>query len=254
MSDSRKIGTRAPPRILLLGTFAVMVDNAEVFLPTNAQRVLVGLCIVGRPRLPQSRAALAERVWAASPAKRAQGNLRTALWRIRQVDRWLVSAAHDQVRLGPLVRVDVHESLAQAERLLRQEEQLERDDERLDPLTLDLLPGWDEEWLILERERVRQTRLHALEALSSRLLADGRYGLAVQAALASIAAEPLRESAHYALIAAELGEGNYAAAHRDFRRYCELLWDELRLTPAVGFQELLARHSPRRGEVPLGSG
>jgi hypothetical protein len=33
----------------------------------------------------------------------------------------------------------------------------------------DLLPAWDDDWLVLERERHRQLRLHALENLSARL-------------------------------------------------------------------------------------
>jgi DNA-binding SARP family transcriptional activator len=148
------------------------------------------------------------------------------------------------VCLGKDVRVDLHDSLAQATRLLSSEP-LQVDDTRLEPLTLDLLPGWDSDWLLVERERLRQLQLHALEALSARLLAQGRFGEAVQAALAAIGTEPLRESAHTALIAAYLSEGNSAAADLHFRRYSQMLWSELRLSPSVTFDHLLERHQPR---------
>jgi DNA-binding SARP family transcriptional activator len=187
---------------------------------------------------------LAGRLWPESPAERAQANLRTALWRIRQADSRLVATVQEHVRLGSDVRVDVHDSLAQAGRLLS-DEPLRVDDMRLEPLLLDLLPGWDSDWLLVERERVRQIRLHALEALSARLLADGRIAQAVQAALAAIATEPLRESAYSALIAAYLGEGNSAEAYRNFQQYCRLLWNELRLSPSVTFEQLLARYGRR---------
>ena len=34
---------------------------------------------------------------------------------------------------------------------------------------MDLLPGWYDDWVIFERERIRQWLLHALEGLSRRL-------------------------------------------------------------------------------------
>jgi len=44
--------------------------------------------------------------------------------------------------------------------------------------------------------------LHALESLSARLATLGRYAEAVEAALNAVDIEPLRESAHRALIQA----------------------------------------------------
>ena len=101
----------------------------------------------------------------------------------------------------------------------------------------------------MEREQVRQIRVHALEALSSRLRADDRFAESVQAALAAIAAEPLRESAHNALIAAYLGEGNFAEAHQHFQRYSRMLWSELRLSPSVTLDQLLSRYGQRLNTV-----
>jgi len=249
-----RLGTRTArgPRLLLLGGFALLVDGREMFLPANAQRVLARLCIGRNPHLPQPRSILAERMWTETSAERAQANLRTALWRIRQADTRLVATVHDYVQLGSQVRVDVDESLAQAERLLSDDKELATEDTRIEPLTQDLLPGWDDDWLLLEQERVRQIHLHALEALSARLRAHGRFHRAVEAALAAVAVEPLRESAHNALIAAHLGEGNVAEAHRQYRRYEQLLWDELRLAPSHTFEQLIARYGQHKIQASLG--
>ena len=235
---------------MLLGGFALLLGGDEVFLPTNAQRVLAGLCVGRRTHLPQPRLVLAERLWAETPVERAQASLRTALWRIRQADTRLVATMHDHVRLGAQVGVDVCESLAQAERLLSDDGELATEDTRVEPLTQDLLPGWDDDWLLLERERVRQIHLHALEALSARLRTCGRFHRAVEAGLAAVAAEPLRESAHNALIAAHLGEGNVAEAHRQYRRYGQILWDELGLSPLHTFEQLIARYGPAGSRPP----
>jgi DNA-binding SARP family transcriptional activator len=98
-------------------------------------------------------------------------------------------------------------------------------------LMLDLLPDWCDEWLLVERERFRNIRIHALETLCERLTAAGRYDLAVESGLAAAAAEPLRESAHRCLIKAHLAEGNRSEAIRQYRRLCELLRSELDVGP-----------------------
>src|SRR4029079_7200585 len=105
-------------------------------------------------------------------------------------------AAAPHVCLAPAVRLDARQATAVAHRLLDSSSPY-------DPaygvhvlLAVDLLPDWYDEWVVLERERFRQLRLHALEALCERLVAAGRRGEAVQAGLAAVAGEPLRESAH----------------------------------------------------------
>jgi DNA-binding SARP family transcriptional activator len=60
----------------------------------------------------------------------------------------------------------------------------------------DLLPDWVDDWLVHDRERLHQLRLHVLEALADRLAGDGRYGLALDVALAALRSDTLRESAH----------------------------------------------------------
>lgn len=96
---------------------------------------------------------------------------------------------------------------------------------------LDLLPGLYEDWAIIERERVRQRMLHALETLSRQLVSLGRYADAVEAALTAINAEPLRESAQRVLIEAHLAEGNRVEARRSYQTYCDVVRRELGVEP-----------------------
>ena len=112
----------------------------------------------------------------------------------------------------------------------------------------DLLPGWDEEWLVIERERMRQLRIHGLEALSRYLACRGRFPEAIDAALAAIAAEPLRESARSALIEAHMAEGNHSEAHRELENYRLVLRNELGLDPSATLIDLVhhAVHRPSR--------
>jgi DNA-binding SARP family transcriptional activator len=103
----------------------------------------------------------------------------------------------------------------------------------------ELLPAWYDDWVLIERERVRQMRLHALERACQELAASGRFGQAIEAGLAAIAEEPLRESAHRILISAHLAEGNRIEALWQFEEYSRLMRDELQLEPSIQIRGLI---------------
>ncbi len=221
----------------VLGGFEVWVGGRTVSLPANAQRVLGYLAVAGAE---SRREVLAGHLWSWTSQARAQANLRTALWRIRQASAQLITSKRDVVSLGVTVEVDYTEMMSRALQLI------DTTSARADVLATsprlleaDLLPGWDEDWLLIDRERHRQLRMHALEALSRQLVACGEYARAVDAAYAAIAVEPLYESAQAALIAAHLAEGNRTEAIRQFTAFRRLLYDETGLTPSPSlFTEL----------------
>lgn len=114
---------------------------------------------------------------------------------------------------------------------------------------LDLLPGCYDDWVLLERERLRQRMLHALEELSRRLVGAGRYAEAVEAAIVAIGAEPLRESAQRVLIEAHVAEGNLSEARRIWREYRDLVHRELGVDPSGSL--LAALDAAGRPAAPL---
>jgi DNA-binding SARP family transcriptional activator len=57
--------------------------------------------------------------------------------------------------------------------------------------------------------------------------------------VAAVAAEPLRESAHSALIRLHLAEGNRSEALRQYCRYRRLLRAELGVEPTAALDQLL---------------
>jgi DNA-binding SARP family transcriptional activator len=166
------------------------------------------------------------------PTDRPQANLRTALWRIRRADPTVVACDHLSVALHDNVTVDVDLAIAQSRRLLSDADGVEPDDVDLALLRGELLPAWDEDWITLSRERMRQLRLHALEALCRRLTKLRRYAEAIEVGQEAVAGEPLRESAHVVLIGAHLSEGNIVEARRQFLRYDGLVREELGVPPS----------------------
>jgi DNA-binding SARP family transcriptional activator len=228
--------TVRPPELRVLGGFELRLDDRPVPLVANARRVLAFLAVGGQI---QRRETLAGQLWGDSSQERAQACLRTALWRVRQADLALVRVGRDQVSLGPCVEVDLWTSTDRARCLLGGEPPAAGPAEWGGLLEADLLPDWDEDWVALERERHRQLRIHALEALSASLVAIGRFGAAIDAAYAAIAAEPLREPARAALIQAHLAEGNRVEAARQLGMYRQLLRDELDLGPSDDLEALV---------------
>ena len=228
----------APVRLGLLGGFRLLIEAEEVQLPMNAQRLVCFLALHDRPLL---RTFVGGSLWGESTDRRAGGSLRSALWRLRHPSYALVSLTSDHIALSPTVAVDLRLGEALAHRLLDPAQGIDDgptvDEERI--LSADLLPDWSEDWVLMERERYHQLRLRALEALCRRLSAAGRFGQAVQAGLAAVSGEPLRESARRALIEAHLAEGNAAAAVREYEAFRELLHNELRLEPSEMLRALV---------------
>jgi DNA-binding SARP family transcriptional activator len=228
-------------QLRLLDGFELRCGGQVVSVPMSAQRLLVFLAL--HPR-PVGRSHVAGALWLEATEEQATASLRSALWRLRRLGHPLVEATASRLQLADGLQVDYREAAARARGLLRDPHPAERDMDRTG-LGCDLLPDWWDDWVLLERERFRQLRLHALEALCSRLTAAGRFAEAVQAGLDAVASEPLRETAHRLLIRAHLirahlVEGNRAEALRQYRSYARLLRDELGLDPPAEVHALVA--------------
>jgi DNA-binding SARP family transcriptional activator len=210
-------------------------------MPTSAQRVVAFLALQNRP---VRRLYVAGSLWPETQEERAAANLRSALWRLGRPGGALVATTNGHLELAPQVEVDVRSSTALARRL--RQDALTFVQSEADELAFcrDLLPDWSDDWVIVEREHFRQLRLHALESLCEGLTRRGMYPQAIEAGLAAVAAEPLRESAHRALIKAHLAEGNPGEAAHQYRVFRRLLRDELNLEPSPAIQSLMRGLTP----------
>ncbi|WP_326551749.1 AfsR/SARP family transcriptional regulator [Micromonospora sp. NBC_01813] len=224
----------ASVRLLLLGGFRLIRRDESVTVPRGLQRILA---LIGL-RPGATRAHLAGLLWPDAAEERALSSLRTALWRLRQEPSCPLRTAGDTVRLDPQVQVDVDDLVRTAARV--------RDggDPRLADVVLtaarhDLLPGWYDDWVLLERERLRQLRLHMLEHVARTYLEAGQHDEALQAALEAVGAEPLRETPHRLIVRIHLAEGNAYEALHTFYAYRDLVLRELQLEPSPAMSALL---------------
>jgi DNA-binding SARP family transcriptional activator len=222
--------------LTMLGGFDLRCGGERVSLPPSAERVVAYVALHDRPA---TRTHVAGTLWLDVPEDRAMANLRSALWRLRRPGVPLIHAIGEHLELAPEVIVDVHELSAVARRLL--DGSVPDSTMVLERLAFggELLGDWYEDWVLVEREHYRQIRLHALERIALELAAEGRFGRAAETALAAVATEPLRESAHRALISIHLAQGNRSEAIRQYCIYRRILREELDIEPSSQMEQLV---------------
>jgi DNA-binding SARP family transcriptional activator len=220
----------AVPTVLhLFGGPFVTYGRRRVDIPEGSKRLLV---FVSLHRGRVERRYAAGSLWPTGDDIRAAGNLRSALWRLNGAGIDLLSTDKYGLAMRDDVFVDSQVVSAWAGRIIggsasgRDLAMLPRGAD-----AFDLLPRWYDDWALVERERVRQRLLHALEGLSRQLVRMRRCAQAVEAAMMAVEAEPLRESGQRVLIEAYLAEGNWGEARRSLEAYRHVLERELGTEP-----------------------
>jgi DNA-binding SARP family transcriptional activator len=221
----------------LFGGPFVTVASQRISVPDGSKRLLAFVALHSR-RVERRYAA--GTLWPTGDDLRAAGNLRSSLWRLNRSCVPLIESDKTSLALRDDVAVDARVISQWASRLIggcASAADLTVRPGGVD--ALDLLPGWYDDWALMERERIRQRLLHALEALSGSLLRLGRCGEAVEAAMLAVTTDPLRESAQRSLIAAHIAEGNWVEAKRQFAAYRRLVATELGIEPHPSMFEML---------------
>ncbi|MDX3186219.1 BTAD domain-containing putative transcriptional regulator [Streptomyces sp. ME02-7008A-1] len=238
--------SRDDASLRLLRPFESITGGCRVALPLGGQRLLAYLALQDDGA---HRAAAAEQLWPDCAPSRAAANLRSALCQARRLGRvTAIEAAGQRLQLSSTIQVDLFRVREAAQQVIEGEKKLPGDWGRLiTDLSRELLPGWSEDWLMVERDRWDQTRVYALESMAQQLQASEQYLPALQAALAATVVDPIRETAHRLAIKVYLAEGNVASAIRCYQNYRAFLRRELGVAPSQQMIHLvqdLAAHGP----------
>jgi WD40 repeat protein/basic membrane lipoprotein Med (substrate-binding protein (PBP1-ABC) superfamily) len=112
----------------------------------------------------------------------------------------------------------------------------------------ELLPGFYDEWAVLERERARAAFDHKMKLLLERLIGERRWESVLEWGERWIALGQVPEGAYRALMIAHAGMRDLSSTALTYQRCAEAFERELGLEPSEELQELYA--GLKRGEIP----
>jgi DNA-binding SARP family transcriptional activator len=231
-------------RVRLFDSCRISLRGREIALKSREQRLVALLALEGQ----RPRGYLAGMLWPETVESKAAASLRAAVWQLEHTVPGLVVSSASQLGLAAQTRVDVAELRDLTQRINAMSVHPDAVDgppleECLSMLlTLvqgELLTGWYEDWVLYERTRLQQLRLVALEVIADRLTSRGQTAPAMMAAMAAVAIEPLRESAHRAVIRVHLTNGNYNDAIREYRSFAMRMMRELGVRPSAQIDALV---------------
>jgi TolB-like protein/cytochrome c-type biogenesis protein CcmH/NrfG len=250
---------RAAAALSLLGGFEVRSAAGEPLeLPGQKDRALLAFLALP-PGATHAREKLASLLWGDRGDPQARDSLKHALTRIRQclqsADPQAVDADRQSVRLEPgAVTTDV----ARFERLLR-DGTAEAIEQAAALYRGDLLDGMGvrdpafEDWLLVERQRLRQLVEAALTTQLARSLAAGERERAAAAARRLLSLDPLREAACRALMQIHAEQAQAAQALKLYETLRERLQRELGVKPEPETARLYESIKQRRADAPPAS-
>jgi DNA-binding SARP family transcriptional activator len=233
--------------VQLMGGFGLVVAGEPVDLPDSTRRLVAFLALSDGP---QERALVAATLWPGKAESRAAANLRSSLWRLPDLSgAQLVRSNRTCLGLDPGVGVDTRDLERAGWALVGGEDVLDTDTIDRTLFVADLLPGWYDDWVICERERLTQLQLHFTEALAYALLDAGRVPEALDVAVRLVAADPLREGSQRVLLRIYCHEGSLGQARRQYERYRAVLLTEFGCEPGLTIQQILAECSAAPGSM-----
>ncbi len=233
----RKQGTML--RIRLLGHFEVTLDGKPAEIDSRPVQALLAYLALNSSA-PQPRERLAGILWPDSDHTNALANLRHALWRLRQVigdecldvsktslqlepqADWWLDAAQLEKSSGPDVTVD---ELLQAADLYQGQ----------------LLPGFYDEWVLLERDRLDALFQRRTQSLIESMAEAGRWSEVIAQSERWIALGSSPEPAYRALMQAHAALGDAAAMANSYQRCRQALMDDLGVEPSPETEALYSR-------------
>lgn len=224
-------------RLQLLDGFGLERAGARLDVPVGIQHLIAFVALSG----PTHRCLVAGTLWREVPESQALASLRTGIWRTNRLVPDLVRVDGEQLSLATSMTIDCRRQESFATQLLDHPSGDEPwIDDAIEALWGgELLPGWYEDWVVFERERLAQLRLHALERMASLLTRRSDLDTALRLALAAVRTEPLRETANAVLIAVYVAEGNVSDAVHQYDVFADLLRRELGVDPSPSLAELL---------------
>ncbi len=194
--------------VRFLGKYEIRLNDRSVDLSSRPAQSLLAYLLLN-PNMSIRREKLAGLIWPDSSESNARSNLRHALWRVRKSFDSEGSYLHAddltislQLQTGDWVDVNVLDTNV-------------RDDTSTDALVEivsayggELLPGFYEEWVVMERERLNAVFEQKIDLLLDRLIAENQWEKVLKWGEHWISLDFTTESAYRALMMAHAAQGD----------------------------------------------
>ncbi len=219
--------------IQLLGDFCLVYGGSLLrHLDSPRLQALLAYLILHKTA-PQSRRQLAFLFWPDSTESQARNNLRQSLHLLKQAlpeaDRFFQT---DVQTVQWLPDAPFTLDVAEFEEAIKQADSVPMLQRAVDLYCGELLPGCYDEWILPNRERLRQQYTEASERLIGRLADQRDYRSAVQLAERLLRSDPLREETYQQLIRLQALAGNRTGALRVYHACAAVLKRELDVEPS----------------------
>jgi DNA-binding SARP family transcriptional activator/tetratricopeptide (TPR) repeat protein len=240
-------------KIYLLGQFKLANDEQPLDLPSRpAQSLLAYLAL--NPGFAHRREKLAGLLWPDSTETNARNYLRQALWRTRKTLESGQLHWEDFLEINK-ISVTFNTSsdhwLDVAGLLQKEDEQpVARLEEVLQYYKGELLPGFYDEWVGIERDRLQTAYLQKIHLLVDALTRAGSWNQVLEWSEHWIRYGHAPESAFQAVMQAQAGLGNPGMVHTTYERCRESLERELGIEPSLETQQLMERLNQPKSPLP----
>lgn len=221
-------------QIRLLGQFDLRLEGKRITIPSRAGQSLFAYLAL-TSGTPHRREKLAGTLWPETSDETARKNLRQELWRIRKVlsgqpatnaeyllaDEYTLTFNREAdywLDVAVLEKADIDvQSLTSGTSLYQGE----------------LLPGFYDDWVVIERERVQSLFEKKIEQLVERLIEAERWTAVQEQSERWLALSTAPEAAYRALMLAFNARGDMAKVSSVYQRCIEDLQDQFGVEPSA---------------------
>src|SRR5258706_73756 len=239
-------------QIRLLGQFDIRLDGKRVTIPTRAAQSLLAYLVL-TAGTPHRREKLAGTFWPDTTDENARKNLRQELWRIRKAFSAQQFSTDEYLSAEELTLTFNRNS-----EYWLDVAQLERPEIDLESLTAnlslyqgELLPGFYEDWITLERERVQSIFETKMDQLLKQLVTAERWTAVQEQGERWLSLGQTLEPAYRAMMLAYGARGDMAKVSSTYQRCIEELREQFGLEPSAETRALYdgllkGTHAPAR--------
>lgn len=241
-------------QIYLLGQFKLKTDDQRIDLPVRSAQSLLAFLVINAG-IKHRRERLASLLWPETSEENARSYLRQALWRIRKALESGVLSPEDYLQINDVeVLFDEHSDYwLDVQVLLGSIDNLSVE-QIINIVGLyrgELLPGFYEDWVMMERDRLQAAYHQKMNLLLEKLIQGERWNEAVQWAEQWIRLDNAPEPAFRMLMYAHAGLGDSSMASAAYQRCVESLKRDLNLEPSNETRQLFEQIRKGSFQIPV---